>query len=221
MHEATRYFIPARAAQVTTEIKRSRFIAYIAHSRNSDIAFDIIAQQKARHPDARHHCWAFIACPPLSASAVRFSDAGEPSGTAGKPILNILQYSKYGEIICVVSRYFGGIKLGAGGLVRAYSNSTQAAVEQLSVREVIELSNIKIQFPYPFESAIRHYLEVNNIIIKHVSYQQDIIFQLQMEKNHIPGFIQDARNLCKGQVLLINSDTAQNNPISHTREPHA
>jgi len=158
MADAIRYFIPARAIEVVTEIKRSRFITHIAHCSNSDEAFNVIEQAKKRYPDARHHCWAFIASPPLSASAVRFSDGGEPSGTAGKPILNVLQYSHYGEIICVVSRYFGGIKLGAGGLVRAYSNSTQAAIEKLIVKEIVELSSIRIQFSYPFESSIRHYL---------------------------------------------------------------
>jgi uncharacterized YigZ family protein len=206
MAEATRYLIPAQAIEVETEIKRSRFVAHIAHSHDSDMAFEIIAQEKARQPDARHHCWAFIACPPLSASAIRFSDDGEPSGTAGKPILNVLQYSHYGEIICVVSRYFGGIKLGAGGLVRAYSNSTQAALEQLLVKEIIALEKIKIQFDYPFESSIRHYLDTADIAINHVDYQEAVTFQLEIEKNQVPLFMQQARNLCKGQVL-INTDT--------------
>ncbi|MCU7800010.1 MAG: YigZ family protein [gamma proteobacterium symbiont of Lucinoma myriamae] len=210
MAESARYSIPAQAIEVETDIKHSRFVAHIAHSHDSDMAFKVIAQQKARYPDARHHCWAFIACPPLSASAIRFSDDGEPSGTAGKPILNILQYSHYGEIICVVSRYFGGIKLGAGGLIRAYSNSTQAALEQLSVKEIVALEKIKIQFDYPFESSIRHYLNTANITINHVDYQKDVTFQLEIEKNQIPLLRQQARNLCKGQVL-INTDTNLNN----------
>ncbi len=203
MADAIRYFIPAEAIEVVTEIKRSRFIAQIAHCSNSDEAFNVIEQAKKRYPDARHHCWAFIACPPLSATAVRFSDGGEPSGTAGKPILNILQYSHYGEIICVVSRYFGGIKLGAGGLVRAYSNSTQAALEKLIVKEIVELSSIRIQFSYPFESSIRHYLESIDVVITHVDYQEQIIFQLDIEKALITKMMQQTRNLCKGEVLLI------------------
>lgn len=204
MADAIRYFIPARAIEVVTEIKRSRFIAHIAHCSNSDEAFNVIEQAKKRYPDARHHCWAFIACPPLSASAVRFSDDGEPSGTAGKPILNVLQYSHYGEIICVVSRYFGGIKLGSGGLVRAYSNSTQAAIEKLIVKEIVELTSIRIQFSYPFESSIRHYLESIDVVITHVDYQEQIIFQLNIEKTLISKVMQHTRNLCKGEVLLIS-----------------
>ena len=206
MADPTRYFIPAKAVEVITEIKRSRFIAHIAHSHNADEAFHIIEQAKKTYPDARHHCWAFIACSPLSAMAVRFSDDGEPSGTAGKPILNILQHSHYGEIICIISRYFGGIKLGAGGLVRAYSQSTQAALEQLEVKEIVELSSISIQFPYPYESSIRHYLETINVIIDKVDYQEQVIFTLSIEKTLIKPMLVHTQNRCKGEVLLINAD---------------
>ena len=198
------FFVPKSAIECTTAIKRSRFIAYITQSKDSDQAFEIIKQVKAQHPNARHHCWAFIACPPHSANAVRCSDDGEPSGTAGKPILNVLQHSGYGEIICVVSRYFGGIKLGVGGLVRAYSHSTQAALEQLSVKEIIDLSTISIQIPYPIESSIRHYCDTHNIIISHVIYQQGVILQLELEKHQISAFMIYAQNLCKGQVILMD-----------------
>ncbi len=206
MSDTSRYSVPAEAIEVETEIKRSRFIAHIAHCSNSNEAFEIIKQAENRYPDARHHCWAFIACPPLSASSVRFSDSGEPSGTAGKPILNVLQYSHYGEIICVVSRYFGGIKLGAGGLVRAYSNSTQSALEKLSVKEIVEVLPIQIQFPYPFESSIRHYLGSIDIVINQAIYQEQVIFQLSVEKILIEQIEQHTRNLCKGDILLTKLD---------------
>ncbi|MCW8930119.1 MAG: YigZ family protein [Gammaproteobacteria bacterium] len=211
MPETTRYSVPAKAIEVVTEIKRSRFIAHIAHCSNTEEAFSVIEQAKKHYPDARHHCWAFIACPPLSSSAVRFCDDGEPSGTAGRPILNVLQHSHYGEIVCVVSRYFGGIKLGAGGLVRAYNNSTQAALEKLVIKEVVELSTIQIQFSYAFESSIRHYLESMNIMLHHVDYQELIIFHLNIEKILIPQMMQQVSNLCKGNVLLINPESLNEN----------
>ncbi len=201
--DSTRYCIPAGEIEVTTEIKRSRFIARIAHCSDADAAADILAQAQQRYPDARHHCWAYIACPPHSATAVRFNDAGEPSGTAGRPILNVLQYSGYGEIICVVSRYFGGIKLGAGGLVRAYSNSSQAALEALTVKEIVALSDIAIRFPYPYESAVRHYLDSIEATISGVDYQEQVNFCLQIEQTQIPDMLQQIRNLCKGEVLLL------------------
>lgn len=209
MTSATHYFVPAEPVEIITEIKRSRFIAHIAHCSNTNEAFEVIKQAKNRYPDARHHCWAFIACPPLNASTVRFSDSGEPAGTAGKAILNVLQYSHYGEIICVVSRYFGGIKLGTGGLGRAYSNSTQAALKKLSVRKVSPLSAIQIQFPYPFESSIRHYLAAIDINIAHINYQEQVIFQIDIEPLQIKQIMQQARNLCKGEVLLIETNNSK------------
>ncbi len=200
MSTAARYFIPAREIEVSTEIKRSRFIAHIAHCPDVPQAMAIIEQDKQRYPDARHHCWAYIACPPDSASAVRFSDAGEPSGTAGKPILNVLQHSHYGEIICVVSRYFGGIKLGAGGLVRAYSNSTQAAIEQLAIKEVVFRVAIQIHFPYCYESAIRHFLDTYAIPLTGVNYQQQVVFTLELEQANIAEITQQLQNICKGKI---------------------
>ncbi len=205
MAETTRYFIPEQALEIETEIKRSRFIAHIAHCDSSEKARQIIEQARQRYPDARHHCWAYIACPPLSSTAVRFSDDGEPSGTAGKPILNVLQHSHYGEIICVVSRYFGGIKLGAGGLIRAYSNSTQAALEQLSVQEIVELQDWQIEFSFSFESSIRHYLESIEVKLAQVEYQTLVIFQIQIEQTLIENMQQQIRNICKGEVSFVHN----------------
>ena len=203
MTDIKRFYIPARPIEVVTEVKRSRFISRIDHCQNSDKALEIIAQAKKDYPDARHHCWAFIACPPNSAAAVRFSDDGEPSGTAGKPILNVLYHSHYGEIVCVVSRYFGGIKLGAGGLVRAYSNSAQAALEQLSVVEKVELLPLSIQFPYPFEANVRHFLDSQNINITGVTYSEQVIFELAVEQEVIETVLQQSNNLCKGKMIQL------------------
>jgi len=206
MADAERFFIPAQPIEVSTEVKRSRFIAHIAHGQSAEQAFHIIDQAKKRYPDARHHCWAFIACSPFSSSAVRFSDAGEPSGTAGKPILNVLQHSHYGEIVCVVSRYFGGIKLGAGGLVRAYSNSAQAALEQLSVQEKIPLSQVTIKLPYPFEASVRHYLDSVDAAINNVSYEEQVIFQLSVARDLQAQMLLQTSNLCKGNVTVMTTE---------------
>ena len=205
MSDAASYFIPAQEIEITTEIKRSRFIAHIAHCPDPQQAMIIIEQARKKHPDARHHCWAYIACPPRSASAVRCSDAGEPSGTAGKPILNVLQHSHYGEIICVVSRYFGGIKLGAGGLVRAYSNSTRAAIEPLKVKEIVQLTAVQIQFPYCYESSIRHFLDSHKISSGTADYQEKVIFQLELEQSEVQNTLTQLQNLCKGELNILKS----------------
>lgn len=214
MADVERYFIPAQPVEVSTEVKRSRFIARIAHCQSIEKAFAIIDLTKKRYSDARHHCWAFIACSPLSSSAIRCSDDGEPSGTAGKPILNVLQHSHYGEIICVVSRYFGGIKLGAGGLVRAYSNSAQRALEQLSVTEKVPRSQVTMQLPYPYEAAIRHYLESIHATINNVRYDEQVTFQLAIEKELFEPMMQRTNSLCKGNITILETapDSTANHP---------
>ncbi|GAK29250.1 YigZ family protein, partial [Serratia liquefaciens] len=122
------YPIPAGPISVSEEIKKSRFITLLAPTSGVDAAKAFIQQVRDEHPAARHHCWAFVAGPPTDSQQLGFSDDGEPSGTAGKPILAQLMGSGIGEITAVVVRYYGGIKLGTGGLVRAYGSGVQQAL---------------------------------------------------------------------------------------------
>ncbi|CNI21489.1 IMPACT family protein [Yersinia ruckeri] len=128
------YLIPAASVSVNEEIKKSRFITLLAHTRGVNEAKAFIQQVKSEHPTARHHCWAFVAGAPTDSQQLGFSDDGEPSGTAGKPILAQLLGSHIGEITAVVVRYYGGIKLGTGGLVKAYGSGVQQALKQTEVK---------------------------------------------------------------------------------------
>ncbi len=119
----------------------------------------ILEECKKRYPDARHHCWAYLLGDPASASSAAMSDDGEPSGTAGKPIFNVLQHKGVGDIMVVVSRYFGGIKLGAGGLVRAYSAATQQTMEQLPVIQHISLCQCTVRCDFKHEQYLRLWVE--------------------------------------------------------------
>lgn len=202
MANDSHYYIPLKTVEVTTVIKRSRFITRISHAANAEHAFKLIEQNRQEYPDARHHCWAFIACPPTASTAIRFSDAGEPAGTAGKPILNSLQHSHYGEIICLVSRYFGGIKLGSGGLARAYSGSTQAALKKLPVIEKVNLIPLKIEIPYAFESDIRYYLNSVKAVIHQVDYQHKVIVEFEIAPECINKMKLFCNNKCKGDMII-------------------
>ena len=133
----TSYLIPAQTVRVQQEIKRSRFIATVGRATNRKMAMGFIAGVRADYPDANHHGWAFVAGSPHGAPEIGTGDDGEPQGTAGRPMLRVLQYRRIGEIVAVVSRYFGGIKLGTGGLVRAYSGSVQLALEELPLVEIV------------------------------------------------------------------------------------
>ena len=113
------YAVPAASCEQEYVVKRSRFIARVVPVNSRADVNAAVARAREDYPDARHHCWAYLLGPPGKAAGAGMSDDGEPAGTAGKPILNVLQHGHLGDVLVIVVRYFGGIKLGAGGLVRA------------------------------------------------------------------------------------------------------
>ena len=121
------WLIPAEPVIFVEEIKKSRFITLLAHTDGVEAAKAFVESVRADHPDARHHCVAWVAGPPNDSQQLGFSDDGEPAGTAGKPMLSQLMGSGVGEITAVVVRYYGGILLGTGGLVKAYGGGVQQA----------------------------------------------------------------------------------------------
>lgn len=121
------------ASEIDLEIKRSHFLGLAARTTSEAQAREFIANRRTLYPDARHHCSAFIIANPGATPTERSNDDGEPSGTAGKPMLEVLRGSQIFDVTVVVTRYFGGTLLGTGGLVRAYSQATAQALEQLSL----------------------------------------------------------------------------------------
>jgi len=140
------------------------------------------ALHKARHdyPDARHHCWAYQLGSPQQPSSVAFNDDGEPSGTAGKPILNVLNHKDIGDITVVVIRYFGGIKLGAGGLVRAYSAATQQALEQLPTTARVFREELALRCDFAHEAELRRQLELTEgeVVASHYSDSVELVVRI-------------------------------------------
>ena len=142
-------FYPAIKQHVSElEIKHSRFITLVAHTKSISQSDALIQQIRSQHKKANHHCWARICGPRADQLAWGSSDDGEPKGTAGRPMLNVLEHSELCEITVVVTRYFGGIKLGTGGLVRAYSQAVQEALTQLPTLEYVA--------HYPFNLIVPH-----------------------------------------------------------------
>ena len=121
------------ASEIDLEIKRSHFLGLAARTTSEAQAREFIASRRALYPDARHHCSAFIITNPGATPTERSNDDGEPSGTAGKPMLEVVRGSQIFDVTVVVTRYFGGTLLGTGGLIRAYSQATTQALEQLSL----------------------------------------------------------------------------------------
>ncbi len=137
MTSSTRYPIPAGRARVEEVILRSRFITTAGPAANVDEAKAFIAEMRAEFADATHNCYAFAAGPPGSTAMAGMSDDGEPGGTAGRPMLAVVLGSGLGDLVVVVTRYYGGTKLGTGGLVRAYSGGVKAVLDVLPVREKV------------------------------------------------------------------------------------
>lgn len=182
------YAIPKGSNEVCYEIKKSRFIARVSYVTSRDEAMQALTQAKLDYPDARHHCWAYQIGPPHSPSLAAMSDDGEPSGTAGKPILNVIQHKGIGDTMVIVIRYFGGIKLGAGGLVRAYSQSVQQAYETMETTLRIELESYLVHCDFADEQAIRHWLGKHEGEVTDTRYQHAVILNISLDEQYLSEF---------------------------------
>lgn len=175
------YTIPDGTTEVCYEIKKSRFIARLSLATDRDQAMQALEQAKQDYPDARHHCWAYQIGPPHTPRLAAMSDDGEPNGTAGKPILNVIQHKEVGDLMLVVIRYFGGIKLGAGGLVRAYSQSAQMAFDALNTKRHVELDSFSLLCDFQDEQAIRHWLKQFESEICSVEYAERVKMHIKID----------------------------------------
>jgi uncharacterized YigZ family protein len=181
---AQSYAIPVGTTEVVYEIKKSRFIARLCLAEDRAQALSVLAQAKQDYPDARHHCWAYMVGPPEQPAMAAMSDDGEPSGTAGKPILNVVQHKDLGDVMLVVIRYFGGIKLGAGGLVRAYSQAAQQAYDQAVTEMKIQLDKYTLACDFSDEQAMRHWLNQRNGQILAVHYSQQVSLSIALDSQY-------------------------------------
>ena len=154
----------------TTIIEKSRFICYMKHVKSEQEYKQYLLEIKKKHYDATHVCSAFV-CNNIQ----RSNDDGEPAGTAGAPILNVLIKNNLNETCALVVRYFGGIKLGASGLIRAYGNSVKNTLESAILLEDIEYSEYKLTLNYETANKLDYYLR-NNTLLLDTQYDQDVIF---------------------------------------------
>lgn len=142
------------------------------------------------YPDARHICTAYIIGNPNNTTSAGFDDDGEPNGTAGKPILNVLQHKAIGNCLVAVVRYFGGIKLGAGGLTRAYSNATQAVVDKMILTAFIPTTILTVQMDFANEAFVRHILTSFDAVILSVDYDKLVNLSIEIAENQCQQFEQ-------------------------------
>ncbi len=161
-------------------ISRSRFVCSLAHAETTEAAQAFVREIRERWPDSRHHATAWVAGPPGSSAQVGMSDDGEPHGTAGRPMLNILLHSGVGEIVAVVTRWFGGIKLGTGGLARAYAGTVELAMGELTTVERMDLLTLELIFGYERIDAIQRLLPRFEAEILEERYLHHVAFAVRL-----------------------------------------
>lgn len=169
---------------ITSEyiINKSRFITKLIKVNNVDDIDKYFDEIKNEYKDATHYCYAYIID-----NIKRFNDDGEPSGTAGMPILNVLENNNLNYVLCVVIRYFGGIKLGAGGLVRAYTKGVTTALEESIIINLIEGLELDIYFDYKKTKDIDYFLKNTNI--KNKYFDEKIKYIITIEKSNQDNYI--------------------------------
>lgn len=173
-----RFLTPACDQQFELVLKKSRFVTSITHAQNKEAAKHFLAQRRAEMCDANHHCWAMVAGAPDDLFQNDQSDDGEPKGTAGKPMLNVIQHSGLGHIVVVVSRYFGGVKLGAGGLVRAYTKSVTHCLPMLQTRECFVKQNVCLEIPFCSYGKFEYWLQSTHIEISSKNFNNFVQLEL-------------------------------------------
>ncbi|MEQ9570276.1 MAG: YigZ family protein [Longimicrobiales bacterium] len=193
------YPIPARPVRVEEVIQRSRFLTALAHAPSSEAAHHFLQTLRDEHPDATHHCWAFVAGPPGTTASVGMSDDGEPHGTAGRPMLTALLHSGVGEIVAVSVRWYGGTKLGTGGLQRAYSGGVRAALERLEVESRVERARIEIVVGYPDVDGLQRLLDEMDGLHVDERYGGDVRYVVDLPEVRLAAFERALADLTQGQ----------------------
>ena len=194
------YQIPAHPVDVEEVIKNSQFITRVRNVTTAEAAKAFIKELNQTYPDATHHCWAYIVGNPQSTTLLGCSDDGEPSGTAGKPMLNVLQHADIGDIVAVCTRYYGGTKLGTGGLTRAYGGGVKLALEQLTTQEKIDYTNIEFDIDYHQQKDCEHLIKDFQVDNFQLDYQTKIRVSLDVATEEMAQFKAAIQNKFKGQI---------------------
>jgi uncharacterized YigZ family protein len=193
------YPIPARARRVEDVIQRSRFITSVAHAPDADAAHRFLQSIRDEFPDATHHCWAFVAGPPGGTASIGMSDDGEPHGTAGRPMLTALLHSGVGEIVAVCTRYYGGTKLGTGGLGRAYAGGVKHALDGLELESRVDRALMEVVVGYAHVDGLQRLLDEVDALIRSESYGVSVRYEAAVPEAALPRFEHALADMTAGE----------------------
>lgn len=199
---SARYPVPAGRHEVEQVIDRSRFRCTIERVRTTEEAQGFVKEMQATYPDATHNCWAYVVGVPGSTDRIGMSDDGEPHGTAGRPMLTVLAHSGIGEIAAVVTRWYGGIKLGTGGLVKAYGGAVQEALASLPTAERVDTADMKFEVSYAQVGAVLQLLPTVPAEVLAQEFAAGASFVVRVPRDEIPHLRSIIQDLTRGAAHL-------------------
>jgi uncharacterized YigZ family protein len=199
---SNRYPIPAGESRVELQVKNSRFIGRAGYTPSVEAAKAFIEQVKAEEPGSTHAVYAFAVGHGASVTH-GMSDAGEPSGTAGRPALAVVKGSNLGDVTVVIIRYFGGTKLGMGGLVKAYTETAQLALAELPTTEKVERQSVQVTIPYAQYEQIKRLIETHNGQIDGEIFAAEVTLCLTFIVDDLPAFESALADITRGQVSAV------------------
>ena len=197
----TEYYIPTRESEAAFVEKRSEFIGHVWRVESEEEARAHIEATKKKHYDARHNCWCYI----IRGGAVRYSDDGEPQGTAGQPMLNVFQREGVENVCCVVTRYFGGILLGAGGLVRAYTQSAKDALDAAGISVVRRWVAMEVPCTYAMFERARLEVTAFGGVVENVDYGADVVLSALLPEERAEEFAAHILDVSAGAIEVLEA----------------
>ena len=212
----TEYYIPTGRSETELVEKRSRFIGQVWLVSSEEEARVRIEETRKKHYDARHNCWCYLL---REGGTVRYSDDGEPQGTAGQPMLNVFQRENVTDVVCVVTRYFGGILLGAGGLVRAYTQGAKDALDAAGISVVRRWAALEVPCTYRQFDEVRREVAGFGGVEAHVDYAADILLSVLIPEDRAPQFAAHLLDVSAGTIEVLEAgeefkDVPWREPIS-------
>ena len=211
----TEYFIPTAPSETEFVEKRSRFIGHVRPVETEEDARAFIEQMKKRYHDARHNCWCYLL---REGGVVRYSDDGEPQGTAGQPMLGVFEKEEVTNLVCVVTRYFGGILLGAGGLVRAYTRSAKDALDAAGVSVVRRWVRVLVPCSYSLFERVRIETEQFGGVIEDTEYAADILLTVLVPEARAEEYAAHLLDVSAGTIeTLTDGEVYQPVPVRKGR----
>lgn len=192
----------AKRHRTEIRIKGSRFVTTVGHTETVDDAKRFIEAVKAEFADATHNCWGFVAGGMKTAPATGMSDDGEPRGTAGRPILNVLEHSGIREITAVVTRYFGGTKLGRGGLVRAYGRSVSEGLHTLPLEDRVAMVSLSVTVDYSVAESVKNACITAGGKMVAARYAADVFLHMEIPTDSREDVVEQIATITAGKAVV-------------------